>query len=40
MKRVAAADRPIPASPVLEKATLPGAQKIAEAVGEVLKETG
>ncbi len=38
VKRVAAADRPIPASPVLEKATLPGAQQIAEAVVAVLKE--
>ncbi len=40
IKRVAAADRPIPASPVLEKATIPGAQQVAEAVVEVLEETG
>ncbi len=40
IKRVAAADRPIPASPVLEKATLPGAQQIAEAVAEVLEAAG
>jgi pyruvate dehydrogenase E1 component beta subunit len=38
VKRVAAADRPIPASPVLEKATLPGAQQIAEAVGDMYRK--
>ena len=37
---VTAADRPIPASPVLEKATLPGAQQVAEALAEVLKGSG
>lgn len=40
IRRVAAADRPIPASPVLEKATLPGAQQVAEALAEVMKGAG
>lgn len=38
IRRVAAADRPIPASPVLENATLPGAQQIAEAAVKVLED--
>ena len=38
VKRVAAADHPIPASPILEKATLPGAGDIVKAVAEVLED--
>jgi pyruvate dehydrogenase E1 component beta subunit len=38
VKRVAAADRPIPASPVLEEATLPGAKEIALAVAQALED--
>lgn len=37
IRRVGAADRPIPASPVLEQATLPGAQEIVDAVADVLE---
>jgi pyruvate/2-oxoglutarate/acetoin dehydrogenase E1 component len=38
IRRVAAADRPIPASPVLERATLPGAKEIAQAVAQTLED--
>ncbi len=38
VKRVAAADRPIPASPVLEEATIPDAGDIIEAIAQVLKK--
>lgn len=38
VRRVAGADRPIPASPALEEATIPGAKQIAETVAQVLKE--
>lgn len=38
VKRVAAADRPIPASPVLEEATIPDAGDIIEAIAQVLEK--
>lgn len=38
VKRVAAADRPIPASPVLEEATIPDSGDIIEAIAQVLEK--